>query len=86
MQHATPQRTSYRRPPLHSSPEFGICYADYLHERSAVPQADFTEQVLANLLPEPLGQAMTYSGVKGLFDRGERYRRQTRRDSRGKPD
>ncbi|MEV5043469.1 tyrosine-type recombinase/integrase [Streptomyces griseoincarnatus] len=49
--------------------DLGICYADYLHERSAVPQADFTEQVLVNLFREPLGQAMTYSGVKGLFDR-----------------
>ncbi|MFQ6144667.1 tyrosine-type recombinase/integrase [Streptomyces seoulensis] len=49
--------------------KLGICYADYLHERSAVAQADVTEQVLVNLFREPLGQAMTYSGVKGLFDR-----------------
>jgi hypothetical protein len=49
--------------------ELGVCYADYLYERSAIPQADCTEQVLVNLFREPLGQAMTYSGVKGLFDR-----------------
>ncbi|MFJ1647439.1 tyrosine-type recombinase/integrase [Streptomyces sp. NPDC088258] len=47
----------------------GICYADYLHGRSAVPQADYIDQVLVNLFREPLGQPMTHSGAKGLFDR-----------------
>ena len=49
--------------------EFGACYADYLHERAAVSQANGTVQVLVNLYREPLGRAMTYSSVKGLFDR-----------------
>lgn len=49
--------------------DLGICYAGHLHERSAVPQADFTEQVLVNLFREPLGPAMTYSGAEGLFGR-----------------
>jgi integrase/recombinase XerD len=49
--------------------ELGTCYADYLHERAMVPQADDTVQVLVNLFREPLGRAMSYSSVKGLFDR-----------------
>ncbi|GAA1563152.1 site-specific integrase [Dactylosporangium maewongense] len=49
--------------------ELGVCYADYLHERAMVPQAEGTMQVLANLFREPLGRAMSYSSVKGLFDR-----------------
>jgi integrase/recombinase XerD len=49
--------------------DLGVCYADYLYERAAVGRADDTEQVLVNLFREPLGRAMTYSSVKGLFDR-----------------
>ncbi len=49
--------------------ELGACYADYLYERAAVPQAEGTVQVLVNLFREPRGRAMTYSSVKGLFDR-----------------
>jgi integrase/recombinase XerD len=49
--------------------ELGACYSDYLYERAMVPQAEGTVQVLVNLFREPLGRAMSYSNVKGLFDR-----------------
>nr|WP_249938732.1 tyrosine-type recombinase/integrase [Streptomyces mirabilis] len=49
--------------------ELVACYADYLYERAAVPEAEFTEQVLVNLFRAPLGRAMTYSNAKDLFDR-----------------
>ncbi|MEY9987982.1 integrase/recombinase XerD [Streptomyces sp. V4I8] len=45
------------------------CYTDYLYERAAIPEAEFTEQVLVNLFRAPLGRAMTYSNAKDLFDR-----------------
>lgn len=45
------------------------CYTDYLFERAAVPEAEFTEEVLVNLFRAPLGRAMTYSNTKDLFDR-----------------
>ncbi|WP_405674583.1 tyrosine-type recombinase/integrase [Streptomyces canus] len=49
--------------------ELVACYADYLYERAALPEAEFTEQVLVNLFRAPLGRAMTYSNAKDLFDR-----------------
>jgi integrase/recombinase XerD len=44
-------------------------YADYLHERGAVPEADLCDMVFVNLFRAPLGRAMRYAVAKEMFDR-----------------
>ncbi|MGW0820550.1 tyrosine-type recombinase/integrase [Streptomyces sp. NPDC002845] len=44
-------------------------YADYLHERGGVREAEDCEMVFVNLFRGPLGRAMTYASAKDLFDR-----------------
>lgn len=44
-------------------------YTDYLHERSAVAEAEVSDMVFVNLFRAPLGRGMSYSSAKDLFDR-----------------